>query len=95
MTQEVHTIKEEETKKPEEPVDETVLLTLADIQYCQKMIEIGTSRGTWKSEELQAVGFVYNKISQWLEKTNLHQQKLKRRLTLKEKQNDKTRRKNW
>lgn len=67
MTQKVHTIKEEETKKPEEPVDETVLLTLADIQYCQKIIEIGTSRGTWKSEELQAVGFVYNKISQWLE----------------------------
>ena len=47
---------------------EPVNLTINDIHYCRKIIEIACERGTgiFKADELAVVGSTYNKITQWL-----------------------------
>jgi hypothetical protein len=56
------------TKAEEKPVAELVNLTINDIHYCKKIIEIAVEKGTgiFKADELAIVGSTYNKISQWL-----------------------------
>ena len=56
------------TKAEEKPVAELVNLTISDIHYCKKIIEIAVEKGTgiFKADELAVVGSTYNKITQWL-----------------------------
>jgi hypothetical protein len=56
------------TKAEETPTVEPVNLTISDIHYCKKIIEIAVEKGTgiFKADELAIVGSTYNKISQWL-----------------------------
>ena len=56
------------TKAEEKPTVEPVNLTINDIHYCKKIIEIAVEKGTgiFKADELAVVGSTYNKISQWL-----------------------------
>ena len=56
------------TKAEETPTVEPVNLTISDIHYCKKIIEIAVEKGTgiFKADELAVVGSTYNKISQWL-----------------------------
>jgi len=51
---------------------EPVTLTISDIHYCKKIIEIAVEKGTgiFKADELAVVGSTYNKISQWLIENN-------------------------
>ena len=51
---------------------EPVTLTINDIHYCKKIIEIAVEKGTgiFKADELAVVGSTYNKISQWLIENN-------------------------
>ena len=51
---------------------EPVTLTISDIHYCKKIIEIAVEKGTgiFKPDELAVVGSTYNKISQWLLENN-------------------------
>jgi hypothetical protein len=51
---------------------EPVTLTISDIHYCKKIIEIAVEKGTgiFKPDELAVVGSTYNKISQWLIENN-------------------------
>ena len=50
-----------------QPPEEPVSLQLADIRFCKTIIETATERNAWKADELATVGYVYNKISLWLE----------------------------
>ena len=56
--------------KPEEPAveQEPVTLSINDIHYCRKIIEIAVEKGTgiFKPEELEVVGSTYNRITRWL-----------------------------
>ena len=56
------------TKAEENPTIEPVVLTISDIHYCKKIIEMTVEKGTgiFKADELAIVGSTYNKISQWL-----------------------------
>jgi hypothetical protein len=47
--------------------EEPVQLTLTDIKFCKTIIETATDRNAWKADELATVGFVYNKITVWLQ----------------------------
>ena len=55
-------------KAEDTPAEEPVTLTLTDIHYCRKIIEIAVEKGTgvFKPEELEVVGATYNKITKWL-----------------------------
>ena len=52
----------------ETPAEEPVTLTINDIHYCRKIIEIAVEKGTgiFKPDELEVVGATYNKITKWL-----------------------------
>ena len=56
------------TKAEEKTTIEPVVLTISDIHYCKKIIEMTVEKGTgiFKADELAIVGSTYNKISQWL-----------------------------
>ena len=56
------------TKAEEKTTIEPVVLTISDIHYCKKIIEMTVEKGTgiFKADELAVVGSTYNKISQWL-----------------------------
>ena len=56
------------TKAEENPTIEPAVLTISDIHYCKKIIEMTVEKGTgiFKADELAIVGSTYNKISQWL-----------------------------
>jgi hypothetical protein len=72
----------EETKvAPGQPVDPTVAqapadeatsqsapdLNINDLAALRSILDVASSRGTFKAAEMEAVGKVYNKLSQFLE----------------------------
>jgi hypothetical protein len=56
----------EEIPMPQ-PQAEPVSLQLADIKFCKTIIETATERNAWKADELATVGYIYNKITLWLQ----------------------------
>lgn len=49
---------------PQEPADND--LTINDLNAMKQIIDIASSRGAFKANELEAVGKVYNKLSNFL-----------------------------
>ena len=49
------------TEAPEE-----VQLTIGDISTVKTIIEIASSKGAFKAEELHVVGLTYDRITKWL-----------------------------
>ena len=47
--------------------EQTVSLTIGDIDYCKQIIEKACEKGAFKEEEMAVVGVTYNRISKWLE----------------------------
>jgi len=42
-------------------------ITLADIAMLKKIVEVATSRGAFRAEELSQVGAVYDRVTAWVE----------------------------
>ena len=60
----------EEVKKNEEaqqPATEATELTIADLQTMKVIIDIASSRGAFKPNEMTAVGQTYTKLSAFLD----------------------------
>ena len=55
-----------ENSSPEATTAPIVQLTVNQLQLMVSIIEAGTQRGTWKPEELMAVGQLYNVLKNGL-----------------------------
>lgn len=51
-----------ETAAPERPT-----LTLQDLSLMVQVLESGSARGAWKASELSSVGYLYDRITTFLE----------------------------
>ena len=51
---------------PKTEAPEEVQLTIGDISTVKTIIEIASSKGAFKAEELQLVGYTYDRITRWL-----------------------------
>jgi hypothetical protein len=51
----------------QEPTQKPATLGVTDLVQVAQIIQLATSRGTWKAEELSAVGAVYDKLLAFLE----------------------------
>ena len=47
--------------------EQSVQLTIGDIDYCKQIIEKACEKGAFKADEMAVVGVTYNRISKWLE----------------------------
>ena len=56
---------EKEIPMPKQEPEE-ITLTIGDISTCRTIIEIASSKGAFKAEELQVVGLTYDRITKWL-----------------------------
>ncbi len=57
----------EETKEIPMPTKEVeIVLSIGDIATCKTIIEIASSKGAFKAEELHVVGLTYDRITKWL-----------------------------
>lgn len=54
----------------EEQPDRRTTLTLQDLNLMIQIIDTGTQRGAWKTDELSSVGGLYDRISKFLEAAN-------------------------
>ncbi len=54
--------KEESAEAPAEEIQ----LSIGDINICKTIIEIASSKGAFKAEELHVVGLTYDRITKWL-----------------------------
>ena len=54
-----------EIESQEQPKEE-VQLNIGDISTCKTIIEIASAKGAFKAEELQLVGYTYDRITKWL-----------------------------
>jgi hypothetical protein len=57
---------EEDKEIPIPKVAEEVQLTIGDISTVKTIIEIASSKGAFKAEELHVVGLTYDRITKWL-----------------------------
>ena len=55
---------------PEEQQDRRTTLTLQDLNLMVQIIDTGTQRGAWKTDELSSVGGLYDRISKFLTAAN-------------------------
>ena len=51
---------------PKTEAAEEVQLTIGDISTVKTIIEIASSKGAFKAEELHVVGLTYDRITKWL-----------------------------
>ena len=51
-----------ESAAPERPT-----LTLQDLSLIVQVLETGSSRGAWKASELSSVGYLYDRVTAFLE----------------------------
>ena len=51
---------------PKTEAPEEVQLTIGDISTVKTIIEIASSKGAFKAEELHVVGLTYHRITKWL-----------------------------
>ena len=42
-------------------------ITIADIATLKQIVEVATSRGAFRAEELSQIGAVYDRVSAWVE----------------------------
>jgi len=57
----------EETKEIPMPTkEEEIVLSIGDIATCKTIIEIASSKGAFKADELHVVGLTYDRITKWL-----------------------------
>ena len=57
---------EENKEIPMPKAEEEVVLSIGDIATCKTIIEIASSKGAFKAEELHVVGLTYDRITKWL-----------------------------
>tara|TARA_Y200000002_G_C22457153_1_gene568827 strand:- start:175 stop:465 length:291 start_codon:yes stop_codon:yes gene_type:complete len=63
------------TNQPAKPAGETSLeLTVNDLQLLRQTIEVATSRGAFKANEMVTVGTVFNKLETFLSAVAQQQQ---------------------
>ena len=55
-----------EIPMPKVPAEEEITLSIGDIATCKTIIEIASSKGAFKAEELHVVGLTYDRITKWL-----------------------------
>jgi len=51
----------------QEPAQKPATLGVSDLVQIAQIIQLATSRGTWKAEELSKIGAVYDKLLAFLE----------------------------
>lgn len=73
-----------------QPSEKSPSLGLADLAAMAQLIQITTSRGTWKAEELSPVGALYDKLVAFVEASSGTKQPADETQT-QEDQNDQTR----
>jgi hypothetical protein len=55
------------TEQDSQPQTKPASLGVSDLVSIAQIIQLATSRGAWKAEELSAVGAVYDKLLSFLE----------------------------
>lgn len=63
MTEQV----ENQTAQQEAPAQQNVELTINDLAALRSVIDVAAQRGTFKANEMTAVGTIYNKLNGFLE----------------------------
>lgn len=58
---------EETTQEQQQPAAEGAELTIADLAAMKTIMEIASTRGAFKANEMEAVGKTYNKLSTFLD----------------------------
>lgn len=61
MSEVTNTQTDQATETPEKPN-----LTLQDLTLMVQILQVGTSRGSWKADELSSVGGLYDRITSFL-----------------------------
>jgi hypothetical protein len=46
--------------------NQEINLSIADIALLKQIVEVASSRGAFKADELSQVGAVYDRVTQWL-----------------------------
>ena len=57
---------EENKEIPMPTKEEEIVLSIGDIATCKTIIEIASSKGAFKADELHVVGLTYDRITKWL-----------------------------
>jgi hypothetical protein len=55
-----------QTEQAASDTQEKPNLTLQDLSMMVQILQVGTSRGTWKADELSSVGGLYDRITAFL-----------------------------
>ena len=55
---------------PKELADKPVELTFADIEHCRQILEVCSSRGAFRANEMILVGETYNRLAEFLRQQN-------------------------
>lgn len=55
-------------------MENTTQISIADLDTIKNIIDLATSRGAFRGEELQEIGTVYNKIKNFLDTVIAHAQ---------------------
>ena len=59
---------EQATAKPEAPASDPMALSIGDLKNLSTIIDVATSRGAFRANELASVGTIYNKLQAFLTK---------------------------